>query len=98
MPISLSPSSEESRSLLADHNAGRHRIACRDARQNRRIRNAEPIDAIDLQFPVNYRHCVATHLRCTRLVPEGAKAVAEKALQFGAVERARRDLAFRERP
>src|SRR5262245_13788722 len=88
---------QESCRLLADHNAGRHRVAGRYAGHDGSIRNTEAVHTVDLQLAIDHRHRIAAHFCGATLMPEGAEPVAEKPLQLRCVEGARRYLASRER-
>jgi hypothetical protein len=71
---------------LADNDARRHGIAGRNRRHHRAIGDAQALQAIDLQFPVDDRHIVAAHLACTGFVEIGARGIADEALEFLALE------------
>src|SRR5262245_38173451 len=88
---------QEGGRLLTDNDAGRHRIARRHARQNGRIRDAQAVDAVDLQPAIDNRHGIAAHFCCAALVPEGAKTVAKEAFEFTGVAGSRCNLAYSER-
>jgi hypothetical protein len=92
------PLLQEDCSFLADHYAGRHRIAGRDTRQNGRIGNPKSLYAIHSEIAIDNGHRVMTHLRSTALVPESAKPVAKEVLKVCYVERTRRDLVARKWP
>ncbi len=49
---------QESRRLLAYHNAGRHCVAGRYTRHNGSICNTEAVHAVDLQLAIDHRHCI----------------------------------------
>lgn len=89
---------EEGRRPLADHDAGRHRVACGYAWHDGGVGDAKAFHPIDLQRAVHDRHGVAAHLRRAGLVPEGAKPVTKEPIELLDVETARSYLAPREGP
>ena len=84
--------------LVAMGHDGRHRVAGRYARHNGSICNTEARHTVDLQFAIDHRHGITAHFCGARLAPEGAKPVAKETFQLCLVERARCNLAPRERP
>src|SRR5439155_10611167 len=71
-------------------------VVTRDTMED--ICNTEARHTVDLQFAIDHRHGITAHFCGARLAPEGAKPVTKETFQLCLVERARCNLAPRERP
>ena len=67
---------------LPNDDAECHGVARCRARHNRSIRDTKIVDAIDLEIAVNDRHCIASHLGRTRLMPVGDGSLANEVFQL----------------
>jgi len=75
----------------------RHGIARRHAREDGRIRDPQPVNAVNFQSAIHHRRCIAAHSRGTALMPEGAKPVAKEAFELIGIASGRCGLPNRKR-
>ena len=83
---------DESGRLLADDDAGRHRVADGHVGEDGRICDPQVPQATNPKVGINHGVLVLPHRGRSALVPEGDEAVAEEAFQRLARDRARSDL------
>src|ERR1700753_644948 len=85
---------QDFRGALADDSAWSHGVARGNSGQNRAVRDAKPVDTVNLELRIDDRHRIASHLRGASLVPEGADRFTDELIEFESLDRPWNDLTF----
>src|SRR5580698_2923672 len=81
-------------SALPNDDTWCHGVARSRARHYRSICNAKVLNSIDLEIAVDNRHCIASHLGRTRLMPISDSPLANEVFQLSPLQVSRHHLAF----